>query len=130
MTYRMCPAMGSLIVNLLASVGIDPVPSFAIREKCLNFAFGAIGADQNNAPAAIVLTARPICWFEVRISFIFHYASSHGRRGMSAIALESETVKVLTQSIIPVLLFRPAHPRHSSFASPIFDADYAAGRDI
>jgi hypothetical protein len=44
-----------------------PVPSFAIRSKVTNLPFGAIGADQNNAPAAIVLTARRICGFEVRV---------------------------------------------------------------
>ena len=32
--------------------------------------------------------------------------ASHGRRGMSAILLGSETVKVLTHSKIPVLVFR------------------------
>ncbi len=32
--------------------------------------------------------------------------SSHGRRGMSAIVLGSETVKVLTHSTIPVLVHR------------------------
>ena len=32
--------------------------------------------------------------------------ASHGRRGMSAIVLGSETVKVLTHSKIPVLVFR------------------------
>ena len=32
--------------------------------------------------------------------------ASHGRRGISAIVLGSETVKVLTQSSIPVLVFR------------------------
>jgi nucleotide-binding universal stress UspA family protein len=32
--------------------------------------------------------------------------ASHGRRGMSAIVLGSETVKVLTHSRIPVLLYR------------------------
>ena len=53
--------------NLLASIGINPVPSFAIRSKVTNLSFGAIGADQNNAPAAIVLTARRICGFEVRV---------------------------------------------------------------
>jgi len=32
--------------------------------------------------------------------------ASHGRRGVSAIALGSETVKVLTHSKIPVLVYR------------------------
>ena len=32
--------------------------------------------------------------------------ASHGRRGMSAIVLGSETVKVLTHSTIPVLVYR------------------------
>jgi nucleotide-binding universal stress UspA family protein len=32
--------------------------------------------------------------------------ASHGRRGISAIVLGSETVKVLTHSIIPVLVYR------------------------
>jgi len=35
--------------------------------------------------------------------------ASHGRRGVSAIVLGSETVKVLTHSAIPVLVFRAPH---------------------
>jgi nucleotide-binding universal stress UspA family protein len=34
--------------------------------------------------------------------------ASHGRRGISAVVLGSETVKVLTHSAIPVLVVRPA----------------------
>ena len=36
--------------------------------------------------------------------------ASHGRRGISAIVLGSETVKVLTHSIIPVLVYRGSRP--------------------
>jgi nucleotide-binding universal stress UspA family protein len=32
--------------------------------------------------------------------------ASHGRRGVSALLLGSETVKVLTHSTIPVLVYR------------------------
>jgi nucleotide-binding universal stress UspA family protein len=39
--------------------------------------------------------------------------ASHGRRGISAIVLGSETVKVLTHSTIPVLVLRT--PRQSTF---------------
>jgi nucleotide-binding universal stress UspA family protein len=35
--------------------------------------------------------------------------ASHGRRGISAIILGSETLKVLTHSTIPVLVFRAPH---------------------
>lgn len=35
--------------------------------------------------------------------------ASHGRRGIGAIVLGSETVKVLTHSTIPVLVFRAPH---------------------
>jgi nucleotide-binding universal stress UspA family protein len=35
--------------------------------------------------------------------------ASHGRRGISAILLGSETNKVLTHSTIPVLVVRPRH---------------------
>lgn len=35
--------------------------------------------------------------------------ASHGRRGVSAIVLGSETVKVLTHSTIPVLVYRAPH---------------------
>jgi nucleotide-binding universal stress UspA family protein len=35
--------------------------------------------------------------------------ASHGRRGVSAIVLGSETVKVLTHSTVPVLVVRPRH---------------------
>ncbi len=34
--------------------------------------------------------------------------ASHGRRGISAVVLGSETIKVLTHSAIPVLVVRPA----------------------
>jgi nucleotide-binding universal stress UspA family protein len=34
--------------------------------------------------------------------------ASHGRRGLSALLLGSETIKVLTHSTIPVLVFRPS----------------------
>jgi nucleotide-binding universal stress UspA family protein len=34
--------------------------------------------------------------------------ASHGRRGISAVVLGSETMKVLTHSAIPVLVIRPA----------------------
>ena len=37
--------------------------------------------------------------------------ASHGRGGMSAIVLGSETLKVLTHSIIPVIVYR--QPRAS-----------------
>ena len=36
--------------------------------------------------------------------------ASHGRRGISAIVLGSEAVRVLTHSTIPVLVFRTPHP--------------------
>ena len=36
--------------------------------------------------------------------------ASHGRRGISAIVLGSEVLKVLTHSTIPVLVFRAPHP--------------------
>jgi nucleotide-binding universal stress UspA family protein len=36
--------------------------------------------------------------------------ASHGRRGISAIVLGSETVKVLTHSVIPVLVVRAPYP--------------------
>jgi nucleotide-binding universal stress UspA family protein len=35
--------------------------------------------------------------------------ASHGRRGISAIVLGSETVKVLTHSTIPILVVRTPH---------------------
>jgi len=39
--------------------------------------------------------------------------ASHGRRGISAVVLGSETVKVLTHSAIPVLVVRPSQPAAS-----------------
>jgi nucleotide-binding universal stress UspA family protein len=39
--------------------------------------------------------------------------ASHGRRGISAVVLGSETVKVLTHSAIPVLVVRPSPPAAS-----------------
>ncbi len=42
--------------------------------------------------------------------------ASHGRRGVSAVVLGSETLKVLTYSSIPVLVYRA--PRHESFFVP------------
>jgi nucleotide-binding universal stress UspA family protein len=45
--------------------------------------------------------------------------ASHGRRGISAIVLGSETVKVLTHSTIPVLVFRGSR-------STLFPPQFAA----
>ena len=42
--------------------------------------------------------------------------ASHGRRGLSAVVLGSETLKVLTYSSIPVLVYRA--PRRESFFVP------------
>jgi nucleotide-binding universal stress UspA family protein len=39
--------------------------------------------------------------------------ASHGRRGMSAIMLGSETVKVLAHGAVPVLVVRASHPAAS-----------------
>ena len=36
--------------------------------------------------------------------------ASHGRRGVSAIIMGSETVKVLTHAAVPVLVVRASHP--------------------
>jgi nucleotide-binding universal stress UspA family protein len=52
--------------------------------------------------AIIETTARKSCDLIVM--------ASHGRRGISAILLGSEAVKVLTHSNIPVLVFRAPHP--------------------
>jgi nucleotide-binding universal stress UspA family protein len=43
--------------------------------------------------------------------------ASHGRRGIAAVVLGSETVKVLTHSTIPVLVFRAPHYDQLSVAS-------------
>jgi nucleotide-binding universal stress UspA family protein len=45
--------------------------------------------------------------------------ASHGRRGLSAIVLGSETLKVLTHSTIPVLVYRGAR---AGLSSPYFAA--------
>jgi nucleotide-binding universal stress UspA family protein len=45
--------------------------------------------------------------------------ASHGRRGISAIVLGSETLKVLTHSTIPVLVYRAAR---AGLSSPHFAA--------
>jgi nucleotide-binding universal stress UspA family protein len=45
--------------------------------------------------------------------------ASHGRGGISAIVLGSETLKVLTHSTIPVLVYRGAH---AGLSSPYFAA--------
>jgi nucleotide-binding universal stress UspA family protein len=45
--------------------------------------------------------------------------ASHGRRGISAIVLGSETVKVLTHSTIPVLVYRAVR---AGLTSPYFAA--------
>jgi len=45
--------------------------------------------------------------------------ASHGRRGISAVVLGSETVKVLTHSTIPVLVYRAAR---AGLSSPYFAA--------
>lgn len=43
--------------------------------------------------------------------------ASHGRRGIAAVVLGSETVKVLTHSTIPVLVFRTRHYDQLTVAS-------------
>jgi nucleotide-binding universal stress UspA family protein len=45
--------------------------------------------------------------------------ASHGRRGLSAVVLGSETLKVLTHSTIPVLVYRGAR---AGLSSPYFAA--------
>ena len=45
--------------------------------------------------------------------------ASHGRRGISAIVLGSETLKVLTHSAIPVLVYRGTR---AGLSSPYFAA--------
>jgi nucleotide-binding universal stress UspA family protein len=58
--------------------------------------------------------------------------ASHGRRGLSALVLGSETLKVLTHSAIPVLVYRSGHrtshsldPGHTERA-PVGRAEPAA----
>jgi nucleotide-binding universal stress UspA family protein len=60
--------------------------------------------EQDQPYLAIIDTA-------VRRSCDLIVMASHGRRGIAAIVLGSETVKVLTHSTIPVLVFRAA--RHN-----------------
>jgi nucleotide-binding universal stress UspA family protein len=43
--------------------------------------------------------------------------ASHGRRGIAAIVLGSETVKVLTHSTIPVLVYRGSHAKLPPYAA-------------
>jgi nucleotide-binding universal stress UspA family protein len=43
--------------------------------------------------------------------------ASHGRRGISAVVLGSETAKVLTHSSIPVLVVRPPSQPYFSVGS-------------
>jgi nucleotide-binding universal stress UspA family protein len=82
-------------------------------ENCLNAAKDAASAAGVNCAAmhlvhehpyqAIIdVAARSICDLIVM--------ASHGRRGVSAVVLGSETVKVLTHSAVPVLVFRSPHP--------------------
>jgi nucleotide-binding universal stress UspA family protein len=51
--------------------------------------------------------------------------ASHGRRGISAVVLGSETVKVLTHSAVPVLVVRPATAA-ASLSQPKVSARAAA----
>jgi nucleotide-binding universal stress UspA family protein len=43
--------------------------------------------------------------------------ASHGRRGISAIVLGSETLKVLTHGTIPTLVYRRGHSALPYFAA-------------
>ena len=53
--------------------------------------------------------------------------ASHGRRGISAMVLGSETVKVLTHCAIPVLVYRlPSTPAHRTVAGRAVDQSTAA----
>ncbi|WP_063776731.1 universal stress protein [Microvirga massiliensis] len=55
--------------------------------------------------------------------------ASHGRRGVSALVLGSETVKVLTHSIIPVLVYRSPSSR-PDLARHEVQAERAAERQM
>lgn len=60
--------------------------------------------------------------------------ASHGRRGLSALVLGSETVKVLTHSSVPVLVYRPPAAelewRGRAESRPEAAADMQAAREI
>jgi nucleotide-binding universal stress UspA family protein len=49
------------------------------------------------------------------------FMASHGRRGLSAIALGSETLKVLTHGVTPVIVYRQPH---LSVAQRLTETDY------
>lgn len=51
--------------------------------------------------------------------------ASHGRHGISAVVLGSETLKVLTHSAIPVLVIRPSSPAVSLEEKPSASATAA-----
>jgi nucleotide-binding universal stress UspA family protein len=53
------------------------------------------------------------------------FMASHGRRGLSAIVLGSETLKVLTHGITPVIVYRRPH---SSVAQRLTEIEHKSSR--
>ena len=86
------------------------------KKRMQDYALKMLGAIANNAKAAGVVCDTVHVEHEHPYQAIIEAAklrgcdlivmASHGRRGISAIVLGSETVKVLTHSKIPVLVYR------------------------
>jgi nucleotide-binding universal stress UspA family protein len=55
------------------------------------------------------------------------FMASHGRRGLSAIVLGSETLKVLTHGVIPVVVYRQPH---TSVAERLTETEHESGREL
>ena len=86
--------------------------------KCLNSAkeaaaAAAAGVDCDTVHVEHDHPYRAIIDTAARESCDLIVMASHGRRGVSAIMLGSETVKVLTHSAVPVLVVRASHPAAS-----------------
>jgi nucleotide-binding universal stress UspA family protein len=84
------PYYGFAVEPELVTIGIEDYQKNTARlaARCLDVAKDIAAAAQDRGCDLIVM-------------------ASHGRRGVAAIVLGSETVKVLTHSTIPVLVVRP-----------------------
>lgn len=73
--------------------------------------FGVADAEMPPSGRRVALSGYdPVSYFTPGRPCDLIVMASHGRRGISAIVLGSETAKVLTHSTIPVLVFRAPHP--------------------
>jgi nucleotide-binding universal stress UspA family protein len=98
-----------ITVTVPSQVFADTTPTNAAGEKCLaqiKDAATAAGVHCNVIHAEHEQPYQAIIEATKRNGCDLIVMASHGRRGVSALMLGSETVKLLTHSTIPVLVYR------------------------